>query len=198
MSAYLADRRAEGSHGLGRVPLAEEREVRLIEVRRRVIAAAAKQGVGCAGIGGFYEAVPQLVLIIPGHQRAVNDTGHVAPVCVEIHLGEVARHILKLAGEPLALGVECLPQAELDFGEVPVVYLPRRERARAAPGAGIGDVEDVAEPQRIAGVVHERDALRAAPDIAAHGVDPHLVACTGRGPRPLSVDHKLVVKRVLV
>ena len=49
----LADRRAEGGHGFGRVPLAEEREVRLIEVRRRVIAAAAKQGIGCAGIGGF-------------------------------------------------------------------------------------------------------------------------------------------------
>ena len=97
MSAYLADRRAEGSHGLGRVPLTEEREVRLIEVRRRVIAAAAKQDIGCAGIGGFYEAVSQLALIIPGHQRAVNDTGYVVTVCVKIHLGEVARHVLKLA-----------------------------------------------------------------------------------------------------
>ena len=119
-------------------------------------------------------------------------------VCVEIHLGEVARHILKLAGEPLALGVECLPQAELDFGEVPVVYLPLRERARAAPGAGVGDVEDIAEPRRVAGVVHERDALRAAPDIAAHGIVPHLVASAGRRPRPLGVDHKLVGKAVLV
>ena len=87
--------------------------------------------------------------------RDSNDTGYVVTVCVEIHLGEVARHILKLAGEPLALGVECLPQAGLDFGEVPVVYLPRRERARAAPGAGVGDVENVAELGRVAGVVHE-------------------------------------------
>ena len=93
----LADRRAEGGHGLGRIPLTEERKVRLIEVRRRVIAAAAKQGVGCAGIGGFYEAVSQLTLIIPGHQRAVNDTGHVVPVGVKIHLGEVSRHVLQLA-----------------------------------------------------------------------------------------------------
>ena len=104
----LADRRTEGGHGLGRIPLAEEREVRLIEVRRRVIAAAAKQGVGCAGIGGFYEAVPQLALIIPGHQRAVNDTGYIVPVCVEIHLREVARHVLQLAGEPLAVSAEVL------------------------------------------------------------------------------------------
>lgn len=194
----LADRRAEGGHSLGCVPLAEEREVRLIEVRRRVIAAAAKQGVGCAGIGGFYEAVPQFALIIPGHQRAVNDTGYIVPVRIEIHLGEVARHVLQLAGEPISLGVERLPQAELDFGEVPVVYLPGRERARAAPGAGVGDVEDVAELRHVAGVVHERDALRAAPDIAAHGIVPHLVARAGRGPRPLGVDHELVGERVLV
>ena len=125
----LADRRAEGGHCLGRVPLAEEREVRLIEVRRRVIAAATKQGVGCADRSGFYEAVSQLAIIIPGHQRAVNDTGYIVPVCVEIHLGEVSRHVLQLAGEPISLGVERLPQAELDFGEVPVVYLPGRERA---------------------------------------------------------------------
>ena len=93
----LADRRAEGGNSLGRVPLAEKREVRLIEVRRRVVAAATKHGVGCAGIGGFYEAVSQLALIIPGHQRAVNDTGYVVPVCVKIHLGEVSRHVLQLA-----------------------------------------------------------------------------------------------------
>ena len=125
----LADRRAEGGHGLGSVPLAEKREVRLIEVRRRVIVAAAKQGVGCADRSGFYEVVSQLTFIIPGHQRAVNDTGYVVPVRVEIHFGEVARHVLKLAGEPISLGVERLLQAELHFGEIPVVYLPRRERA---------------------------------------------------------------------
>lgn len=146
----LADRRAERGRGFGRVPLAEEREVRLIEVRRRVISAAAKQGVGCAGIGGFCEAVSQLAFIIPGHQRAVNDTGYIVPVCVEIHFGEVSRHVLQLAGEPIALGVERLPQAELHFAEVPVVYLPGRERARVALGAGVGNVKDVAQFRRIA------------------------------------------------
>ena len=42
------------------------------------------------------------------------------------------------------------------------------------------------------------DALRAAPDIAAHGIVPHLVARAGRSPRPLGVDHELVGERVLV
>ena len=109
---YLADRAAQRRGRLGRVPLAEEAEVLGLVVRRRVIAAAGEQGVGGAGARGADETRPQLVLIISRHERAVNDSAEVVTVLVEVHLCELARGVLKLSGEPLALRAEVLSQAE--------------------------------------------------------------------------------------
>ena len=49
-----------------------------------------------------------------------------------------------------------------------------------------------------AGFVQQSDALRATPDIAVHPVAPNVKFGAGGGIGPLSVDHKLVGKGVLV
>ncbi|MFR5969380.1 MAG: hypothetical protein ACLUGA_12945 [Oscillospiraceae bacterium] len=155
--------------------------------------------MGYADGGSLAEGHSYVETIVLLKRGAVNDAEDVPAVAHPILVRKQRSGGLKLRSEAhAALSAEAVLQRRRDRLDVPVVYLPRRERARAATGAGVGNVKDVAQLRRVAGVVHKRDALRAAPDIAAHGVVPHLVACTGRGPRPLSVDHKLVVKRVLV
>ena len=155
--------------------------------------------MGYADGGGIAEGHSYVEVIVLLKRGTVNDVEDVPAVAHPILVHKQRGCGLKLRSEAHAsLCAEAVLERRRDRLDVPSVYLPRRKRARAAPGAGVGDVEDVAEPRRVAGVVPERDALRAAPDIAAHGVVPHLVTCAGRSPRPLSVDHKLVGERVLV
>ena len=155
--------------------------------------------MGYADGGGIAEGHSYVEVIVLLKRGTVNDAENVPAVAHPILVRKQRGGGLKLRSEArVALRAEAVFQRRRDRLDVPAVNLPRRERARATPGAGVGDVEDVAEPRRVAGVVHERDALRAAPDIAAHGVVPHLVTCAGRSPRPLGVDHELVGERVLV
>ena len=155
--------------------------------------------MGYADGGSLAEGHSYVEIIVLLKRGAVNDAEDIPAVAHPILVRKQRSGGLKLRSEAhAALSAEAVLQRRRDRLDVPVVYLPRRERARAAPGASVGDVEDVVEPRRVAGVVHERDALRAAPDIAAHGIVPHLVARAGRCPRPLGVDHELVGERVLV
>lgn len=194
----LADRRAEGGRGSRRVPFSEEVEVRFLEICLRVVTAAGNEGVGGAGRGGADEARPQLVIIIPGHERAVNDVADVVAVGDEVHLREVARGVPELAGEPFALRAEVLLQAELDFREVCVVHRPRPERARIATFTRVRHVENVPQQRRVAAVVHECYAFRPAPHIAPHALRPHTVLRAGPRVRPLRVNEHLVGEAVLV
>ena len=134
---YLADRAAQRSCRLGRVPLVEEAEVLGLVVRHRVVAAAGEQGVGGAGARGADEARPQFVLIISRHERAVNDSAEVIAVLVKVHLRELARSVLKLRGQPFALRAEVLPKPELHLSDVAVVNRPEPQRARIAPRARV-------------------------------------------------------------
>ena len=196
--ADAADRAAQSRGRLGRVPLAEEAEVLGLVVCRRVVAAAGEQGVGGAGARGADEARPQLVLIIARHERAVNDSAEVVAVLGEEHLCELARGVLKLRGQPLALRAEVLRQAEPDFAQIAVVDCPRAKRPRIAPRARVRNIENVPQPQRVAAVVHKRDPLGPAPHIPPHPPRPHVVIRTSRSVRPLDVDHELVGEAVFV
>ena len=144
------------------------------------------------------ETVPQLTLIISGHERAVNDSADVMLVSVKVHLREVARGVLELAGEPFALRAEVLLQTKLDFCEVFVIDRPRSKWPRAAPRARVRHVENIAQPRRIAAVVHKRNTSSSAPNVSAHAPRPHVVFGTRARVRPLRVDEHLVGEIILV
>ena len=65
-------------------------------------------------------------------------------------------------------------------------------------GSGVGDVKDIPQPGPVPGIVHQGDALGAAPDIAAHLVIPQVILRTGGSVRALGVDHQLVMEGVFV
>ena len=54
-------------------------------------------------------------------------------VSVKVHLREVARGVLELAGEPFAICAEVLLQTKLDFCEVFVIDRPRSKGTRVFP-----------------------------------------------------------------
>lgn len=120
------------------------------------------------------------------------------PVRIKVHLREVVGCVLKLARQPFALRAEVLFQAELHFREICVVDRPRSKGTRAAPRARVRHVENIAQPGRVAAVVHERDALCPAPHIPPHASRPHVVFCTRARVRPLRVDEHLVGEIILV
>jgi len=64
--------------------------------------------------------------------------------------------------------------------------------------ARIGHVKHIAQLGLIAGGIHQRDALGAAADIAAHLGIPEVVLRTGGRVRALSVDHELFMIGILV
>lgn len=120
------------------------------------------------------------------------------PVRIKVHLREISRGVLELAGQPFAICTEVLLQTKLDFCEVFVIDRPRSKWPRAPPRAGVRYVENIAQPGRVTAVIYKRDALCPSPHIPPHALRPHVVFCTRARVRPLRVDKHLVSKVVFV
>ena len=65
-------------------------------------------------------------------------------------------------------------------------------------GSGVRNIEHIAQPGTVAGIVHQGNALGPAPHIPPHLVIPKIVLGTGGSVRPLGIDHHLILERVLV
>lgn len=120
------------------------------------------------------------------------------PVRIKVHLREISRGVLELAGQPFAICAEVLLQTKLDFCEVFVIDRPRSKWPRAAPRARVRHVENIAQPGRVAAVIYKRNTSSSAPNVSAHAPRPHVVLGTRARVRPLRVDEHLVYEAVLV
>ena len=76
--------------------------------------------------------------------------------------------------------------------------LPHLRVTGIAAHPGVRHIENVVQARESAGFIQQGDALRATPDIAVHPVAPNVKFGAGGGIGPLSVDHQLVCKGVLV
>ena len=79
-----------------------------------------------------------------------------------------------------------------------VIHSPSFRVARIAPYSGVRHIKHIVQTRVSAGFIQQGDALRATPDIAVHPVAPNVKFGAGGGIGPLSVDHQLVCKGVLV
>lgn len=66
------------------------------------------------------------------------------------------------------------------------------------PAAGVGNVEYILDLRPVSGGVQQRNAMAAAFDIAAHGVEPEIIVCAGCGVRPLGIDQQLLMEGIFV
>ena len=75
---------------------------------------------------------------------------------------------------------------------------PRLKLHRVFSFARVGYVKHIAELGLTARVIHQRNALGAATDIAAHFVVPQVILRAGCRVRALGVDHELLMVGVFV
>ena len=65
-------------------------------------------------------------------------------------------------------------------------------------GAGVGNIEHIAQARLVAGIVHQSDPLGTTAHIPAHFVIPQVVLSAGGGIRALGINHHLFMERVLI
>ena len=139
------------------------------------------------------------IVIIRRQERSVNDVEHVLPMVAPILGGQGCGDDLQLlhkatvAGDLIGLLQGCGNSRQVRFFQ-----RPQPGRTALPPGAGVGNVKDIPQRRAVSAVIHKGNALRPALDIPTHAVVPKVIGRTGRGVRPLSVDHELIQIRILI
>ena len=194
----LADCRAQRPHGGGGIEVENRHEILMAEILLRLQPTAGHQGVGDADGGGGFKLDFDVVLIVLLQKGTVNDIENVLPVFRPVFLRQFGGHVGQMLGQITAANIVVALQHRHDRRGVFLAHLPQPGGAGMFTGAGVGNIEHIAQAGPVAGIVHQGDALGAAPDIAAHAVIPQVVLGAGGGVRALGVDHHLLMERILV
>ena len=197
--AGFADRCSEDAHGCRGVEVEDGLEVLVGEKVGGVKSAAAHQHVGGADGSRVFENRSQVVFIIFFEERTVNDTENIPLMLLPPAFDQLPGNGLQLKGEAHAPGnAEALLQRRGHAVLMLRSVLPKKRAAGIRAAACVGYVKNIFHPGRVPGAVDQRDALRAAPYIAVHGLVPDLIAGAGRGLRLLGEDQELLVIGVLI
>ena len=159
---------------------------------------AFQQRVGDADGGGRLELHLHPGFIIIHQQRTVNDGADVLAVVVPVIRHQFPGNIRKLLADTLSADAVGLAQHFRNRLHQIGTELPNLRVTGIAAHPGVRHIENVVQARESAGFVQQSDALRATPDIAVHPVAPNVKFGAGGGIGPLSVDHQLVCKGVLV
>ena len=197
--AGFADCCSEDTHGGRGVKVEDGLEVLVGEIVGGVKSAAAHQHIGGADRSRVFENRPQVVFIIFFEERTVNDTAEVALMLLQPVFDQLSGNGLQLESKAHASGnAEALFQRRGHAVLMLRSILPKKRAAGIRAAACVGYVENVFHPWVVPRAVDQRDALRAAPHIAVHGLVPDLVAGAGGRLRLLGEDQKLLVIGVLI
>ena len=170
----------------------------MAEILLRLQPAAGHQGVGDADRGGGFELHPDVFFIVLLQKGTVNDIENVLPVVRPVFFRQTGGHIGQLLGQFFAAHTVVSLQHRHDRRGVFLVHRPQPGGAGMFTGAGVGNVEYIAQPGPIPGIIHQRDTLGPAPHIPAHAVVPQVVLGAGGGVRALGVDHQLLMEWIFV
>ncbi len=101
---YLADRRAEGGHGLRRIEVKDTEEIFMGKVFVRLQPAAGHEGVGDADGGAVSESNSYVEIIIFFQKGIVNDVEDVKLMLHPILIGHLRGDAFKLIGKAVCAG----------------------------------------------------------------------------------------------
>ena len=165
----------------------------------RVQAASRHHSVGCAHAGRFPEGRAYVEFIVLRQIGTVNDVNDFLLMLLPI------RRRLPVGNGVQQIGQSSIPQEAVflfqhvtNYAFILIVQFPKEKAAGVLPAARVRHVEHIMNFGYIGRSIHQGDPLGAAPHIPAHGVVPQIEARTGRGIRPLGVDHQLLMVRVFV
>ena len=110
--------------------------------------------------------------IIILQKGTVNDVEKVLLVVCPVFLRQFPGHTLQLPGKVPAAHVVIAFQHGLHGIQVAFLQPPQPGGAGVLAGPGVGNIEHIAQPGPVAGIVHQGDAFGAAPHIAPHFLIP--------------------------
>ena len=165
---HLADCRSQRPHRGRGVEIENRHEIFMAEILLRFQPAAGHQGVGDADGGSGFELDFDVEIIVLLQERTVNDVAEVLLMLVPILAGQLSGHIGELLGEIVTSHAIVALQHGRHRPLVLFLQLPKPGGAGVGPGAGVRNIEHIAQPGPVAGLVHQGDALGTAPHIPAH------------------------------
>ena len=196
--AGLADRLSQGTNGGRSVEVGDCDEIFAVKVAFRFQSTAGHQGVGDADGSGGLELHLDVIIIVLLQERTVNDVEEVPPMILPIFPGQLSGHVDNLLGQIVSRCSIAALQHGGDRSFVLFLQLPQPGGAGMLTGSSVRNVEHIAQPGTVAGIVHQGNALGPTPHIPPHLVIPKVVLGTGGSVRPLGIDHHLILERVLV
>ena len=170
----------------------------MAELLIRFQPAAGHEGVGGAYAGCLPEGRAYVVFIVLCQVRTVNDVKYFPLMFLPIGCCLLRGNSIQQIRQGIVFQAVFFLQHGMNSIRIAFIQLPKEKAAGVFPAARVRHVKYIMNPGNISGGIHQGNSLGAAPHIPAHGVVPQIEARTGRGVRPLGVDHQLLMVRVFV
>ena len=187
----LADRRSQCPNRGRGIEIENRHEVLMLEILFRIQPTAGHQGVGNADGGGGLKLDFDVEIIVLLQERTVNDVAEVLLMLVPILTRQFSSHINELLGKIVTGNAVVAFKHGRHRPNVLFLQLPQPGGTGVFAGAGVGNIEHIAQAGPVAGIVHQGDTLGATAHIPSHFFIPQVVLGAGGGVRALGVNHHL-------
>ena len=195
---HLTDRRSQCPNRGRGIKIENRHEVLMLEILFRVQPTTGHQGVGDADGGGGLKMDFYVEIIVLLQKRTVNDIAEISLMIVPILTRQLSGYIRELLGEIVTGNAVVLLQHGRHRPNVLFFQLPQPGCTGMFTGAGIGNIEHIAQAKLVAGIVHQGNTLGATAHIPSHFFIPQVVLGAGGGVRALGVNHHLFMEWVFV
>ena len=194
----LADRCAQRPNRGRGIEIENRHEVLMLEILFRIQPTARHQGIGDTDGGGGLKLDFDVVIIVLRQERTVNDIAEVPLMLAPIFTRQLSGYISELLGEIVTGNAITALQHGRHRTDMLFFQLPQPGGTGMFTGAGIGNIEHIAQARLVAGIVHQGNTLGATAHIPAHFFIPQVILGAGGGIRALGVNHHLLMERVLI
>ena len=165
---HLADRCAQRPNRGRGIEIENRHEVLMLEILFRIQPTAGHQGVGNADGGGGLKLDFDVEIIVLLQERTVNDVAEVLLMLVPILTRQFSSHINELLGKIVTGNAVVAFQHGRHRPNVLFLQLPQPGGTGVFAGAGVGNIEHIAQAGLVAGIVHQGNTLGATAHIPAH------------------------------
>ena len=164
----LADRRSQRPNRGRGIEIENRHEVLMLEILVCIQPTAGHQGVGDADGGGGLKLDFDVEIIVLLQERTVNDVAKVLLMLVPILTRQFSSHINELLGKIVTGNAVVAFKHGRHRPNVLFLQLPQPGGTGVFAGAGVGNIEHIAQAGLVAGIVHQGNTLGATAHIPAH------------------------------
>ncbi|MBR2894820.1 MAG: hypothetical protein IKC03_04060, partial [Oscillospiraceae bacterium] len=171
----------------------------MLKVVAGVQTTAGHERVGGTDSCRIAERHTYVIIIILFQEGIGKDAEDVTAVVVPVFGYKLRSNLLKLIGKTVLAGdIVALFQGCCNCISMFVSIFPQKRAAGIFPTARVCNIENIFEPWIIAAGIDQCDTSGTTTDITPHLLIPKVIASASGSIRFLSVDHQLLMKRILV